>query len=124
MCSSPYLRGGHVAYAQVNKASLLDEVAMEEKRAYLIERGLIYEPKRPHRNTNVEDEDYVIPTIEMSSEALEELTKEADSRRRKKAGIEPATEQPKKRRRKDMSVGEYTELDITGRILAGEDDSE
>lgn len=124
MCSSPYLRGGHVAYAQVTKASLLDEVAMEEKRAYLVERGLIYEPKRPQRNTNVEDEDYVIPTIEMSSEALEELTQEADKRRRKKAGIDDSKEQPKKRRRKDMSSGEYIELDITGRILAGEDDSE
>jgi hypothetical protein len=60
----------------------------------------------------------------MSSEALEELTQEADKRRRKKAGLDDSKEQPKKRRRKDMSSGEYIELDITGRILAGEDDSE
>ena len=107
LCSAPYLRGGKTAYAQVSKQSLLDQFNMDLHRAELIEHGKIYEPRKPHKNTDVDDPDYVIPTIETSVELLEEHaahTAEGSRKKRKQATV---------KRNSHISEGGYEVLDIS-----------
>lgn len=107
LCASPYMRGGATAYAQVSKASVLDSIHMEEHRKMLVDHGLIYEPKKPHKNVDVEDAGYVIPTIETSIEVLEEHaanTAEGSLAKKKKKAAQ---------RKSHMTDGGYEVLDIS-----------
>lgn len=63
----------NTVYAAVCAESLLDEFTFEDHRKFLVESGRIYQPKVPHKNLNVDEDAYQVPTIEMSEDMLNNL---------------------------------------------------
>lgn len=57
--------------AQLMKDSLLDHKEFVKRRAYLIEHGLLYEPRKPHKNELEGAAEYEPPTMETPVSLLE-----------------------------------------------------
>lgn len=123
LCSNPYLQGGAPLYAEICKESVLTESMMEEKREQLIASGRLYEPKRPQRNTSVEEDGYIIPTMEMSEDFLEQLQANQSGTNSKKKG-RSSTRSAVERKQSTREDGKtYSVIDVDS-VLSGSYDED
>lgn len=100
----------NTVYAAVCAESLLDEFTFEDHRKFLVESGRIYQPKVPHKNLNVDEDAYQVPTIEMSEDMLNNLAA-MPSKKKPKAGAKttPVRERGSK---------SHSTIDVSGILIA------
>lgn len=96
-------------YASVCAASLLDEFTFADHRARLVDAGRIYQPKVPHKNLNVDDDSYQVPTIETSEELLNSLAANTGKKKPKSSKETPVKERGSK---------SHSTIDVSGILIA------
>lgn len=85
LVGSDYLKNQKGAtVAQLLKESLMSAKDFAKKKATLIERGLIYEPRRPHKNEIEDSTEYEPPTLETPQALLEKNANKSTNPAKKK----------------------------------------
>jgi hypothetical protein len=100
----------NTVYAAVCAESLMDEFTFADHRKYLLESGRIYQPRVPHKNLNVDDESYQVPTIETSEDLLNSLAT-ASPKKKPKANSKEAPV-------RERGSKSHTAIDVSGILTA------
>lgn len=99
----------NTVYASICAESLIDEFTFKEHKTYLVDTGRIYQPKVPHKNLNVEDETYQVPTIETSEEMLNNMAANAGKKKPKSSKETPV---------KERGSRSHNVVDVSGILIA------